>query len=70
MGELYLKRKIDLFLSEWKKNPERKPLIVKGPRQVGKTESIRRFAAQNYESDISTLTVKQKPLNVTQDSQV
>ena len=24
MGELYLKRKIDLFLSEWKKNPERK----------------------------------------------
>ena len=70
MGELYLKRKIDLFLSEWKKNPARKPLIVKGPRQVGKTESIRRFAAQNYESDISTLTVKQKPLNVTQDSQV
>lgn len=52
MGELYLDRKIDLFLSEWKKNPERKPLIVKGPRQVGKTESIRRFAAQNYESVI------------------
>ena len=52
MGELYLKRKIDLFLSEWKKNPERKPLIVKGPRQVGKTESIRRFADQNYESVI------------------
>ena len=52
MGELYLKRKIDLFLSEWKKNPERKPLIVKGPRQVGKTESIRRFAAQSYESVI------------------
>ena len=52
MGELYLNRKIDLFLREWKKNPERKPLIVKGPRQVGKTESIRRFAAQNYESVI------------------
>ena len=52
MGELYLNRKIDLFLSAWKKNPERKPLIVKGPRQVGKTESIRRFAAQNYESVI------------------
>ena len=33
---LYLKRKIDAFLAEWKANPDRKPLIVKGPRQVGK----------------------------------
>ena len=40
---LYLKRKIDAFLAEWKANPDRKPLIVKGPRQVGKTESIKRF---------------------------
>ena len=36
---LYLKRKIDAFLDEWKANQDRKPLIVKGPRQVGKTES-------------------------------
>ena len=43
---LYLKRKIDAFLSEWKANPDKKPLIVKGPRQVGKTESIQRFAAE------------------------
>jgi len=27
---LYLKRKIDFFLSAWKSNPDRKPLIVKG----------------------------------------
>ena len=50
---LYLKRKIDFFLSVWKSNPDRKPLIVKGPRQVGKTESIRRFGEQNYKSVIS-----------------
>ena len=50
---LYLKRKIDFFLSAWKSNPDRKPLIVKGPRQVGKTESIRRFGEQNYKSVIS-----------------
>ena len=49
---LYLKRKIDAFLSEWKANPDKKPLIVKGPRQVGKTESIQRFAAENYTSVI------------------
>ena len=49
---LYLKRKIDAFLAEWKANPDRKPLIVKGPRQVGKTESIKRFGEMNYQSVI------------------
>lgn len=28
---IYLKRKIDDFLVSWKENPDRKPLIVKGP---------------------------------------
>ena len=50
---IYLKRKIDEYLDKWKENPERKPLIVKGPRQVGKTESIKRFAENNYKSVIS-----------------
>lgn len=43
-----LRRKIDTFLSEWKQSPDKKPLIVKGARQVGKTASIRRFAEVNY----------------------
>ena len=47
------KTKNRFFLSAWKSNPDRKPLIVKGPRQVGKTESIRRFGEQNYKSVIS-----------------
>ncbi len=49
---MYMMRKIDNFLNEWKEDPDRKPLIVKGPRQVGKTESIRKFASENYESII------------------
>lgn len=52
MSDIYLKRKIDDYLKAWKENAERKPLIVKGPRQTGKTESIRRFANANYESVI------------------
>lgn len=48
----YLKRKIDEYLTEWKKNPQKKPLIIKGARQIGKTESIRHFAFANYESVI------------------
>jgi len=50
---VYLKRKIDTFLKEWKENPDRKPLIVKGARQIGKTESICQFAKINYESVIN-----------------
>lgn len=46
----YLERKIDRFLSEWMAEKEHKPLIVKGPRQVGKTESIRTFAHRYYEN--------------------
>ena len=46
----YLKRKIDAFLNSWREDVDRKPLIFKGPRQVGKTESIKRFADANYES--------------------
>lgn len=47
---MYLKRKIDSFLKDWKEYGDRKPLIIKGPRQIGKTESIRHFAETNYES--------------------
>ena len=39
---MYLRRKIDSFLEDWGKNGEKLPLIVKGVRQIGKTESIRR----------------------------
>lgn len=45
---MYFKRKIDKFLLEWKKDPEHKPLIVKGARQIGKTESVLHFARNEY----------------------
>ncbi|MCD8054844.1 MAG: AAA family ATPase [Lachnospiraceae bacterium] len=44
-----LKRKIDDFLMNWKQRPDHMPLILKGARQVGKTESIRYFAKNHYE---------------------
>ena len=43
-----LKRKIDDYLIEWKKNPNKLPLIVKGARQIGKTNAIRYFGERNY----------------------
>lgn len=47
---MYMKRKIDDFLTAWKTDCNKKPLIIKGPRQVGKTASIRHFAKTHYES--------------------
>ncbi len=41
-------RKIYSRLSEWKKNPSRKPIILKGCRQCGKTFAVTEFARRNY----------------------
>ena len=48
----YLKRKVDNYLLNWRTDPNKKPLIIKGSRQVGKTESITRFGHLNYKSII------------------
>lgn len=45
-----MKRKISQFLIKWKNNPYRKPLILQGARQVGKTYSILEFGRNNYEN--------------------
>lgn len=45
---MYFKRKVDEFLIQWKQDPAHKPLIIKGARQIGKTESILHFANEQY----------------------
>ncbi len=55
-----LKRKIDKYLTDWKNRPDRKPLIIKGARQIGKTCSVEWFASQNYASVIEINFIEQK----------
>ncbi|MGN0713939.1 MAG: ATP-binding protein [Anaerovoracaceae bacterium] len=43
-------RKIMDFLESWKNNEHRKPLILQGARQVGKTYSILEFGRKHYEN--------------------
>ena len=43
-----LKRKIDKYLIEWKNSDNKLPLIIKGARQIGKTNAIRNFGKNNY----------------------
>lgn len=55
-----LPRKIDTFLENWKNNENKLPLIVKGARQIGKTEAIKEFAKNNYKSIVEINFVLQK----------
>ena len=47
-----LKRKIYKKLIEWKLGTNKKALLIRGPRQVGKTFIIREFGKSEYESFI------------------
>ena len=47
-----LKRKIDKYLIEWKNSSNKLPLIIKGARQIGKTNAIRNFGKNNYKTFI------------------
>ena len=42
-----LKRKIETDLLEWKKSENRKPLVIKGIRQCGKTYIVQKFAKES-----------------------
>ena len=53
-------RKIDEYLIRWKESIEKLPLIVKGARQIGKTEAIKHFAKHNYKSIVEINFALQK----------
>ena len=49
---MYLKRKIDEWLINWKNKKNKSPALVVGIRQCGKTESIEHFGKENYKQVI------------------
>jgi predicted AAA+ superfamily ATPase len=48
-----MRRLIEDDLFAWKNKPDRKPLIVRGSRQVGKTFIIEKFGKDNFESVVT-----------------
>lgn len=44
-----MKRKFEEILCHWKDNKRRKPLLVHGARQIGKTTTIRSFGENHFE---------------------
>lgn len=47
-----MKRKMMRELIEWRKDPDRKPLIITGCRQTGKTYIVKAFAESEYRNHI------------------
>ena len=45
---VFMERNIEADLLQWKQSPFRKPLILKGARQVGKTQALKEFGARHY----------------------
>jgi uncharacterized protein len=55
-----MKREIEQCLMEWKLRPNRKPLILRGARQVGKTFTVEQFAKEHFENYIK-INLEEKP---------
>jgi len=47
-GNMYLRRRIDKELFDWSRETSRKPLLIRGARQVGKSSSVRELS-KNFE---------------------
>lgn len=47
---MYMYRKVTAYLQQWKVSKYRKPLIIQGARQVGKTYAILEFARKQYDN--------------------
>lgn len=45
-----MERKIDKYLEQWQRDENRKPLIIFGPRQIGKTFSVLSFGQKCYKN--------------------
>ncbi len=43
-----IERKIVAELKAWKNQPEHKPLLIRGARQIGKTWAIENFGKRNF----------------------
>lgn len=55
-----MERLLNAQLNQWRQNPKRKPLVLKGVRQCGKTWLLKEFGEQNY-SDVAVFNFEENP---------
>ena len=61
---MVMRRKVESTFQQWKNSASRKPLMVLGCRQVGKTYSIRRFLSKSYDSYLEINLERQPELKM------
>ena len=59
---MYMKRKIIQKLLEWKDSRERRPLVLQGARQIGKTYIVNQFGGESYDNTVYCNFEKEKTL--------
>ena len=52
-----MERKIDEFLKKWKNDLIRKPLVIYGSKQVGKTFSVLEFGKREYKNVVTLIQI-------------
>ena len=58
-----MKRLVEKQVVEWKSSPRRKPLIIRGARQVGKTWLVENFLAKQFDSFVKIDLEKRRDLH-------
>lgn len=77
---MYIVRKNEILLKEWHKRDHKKPLIIRGARQTGKTCMIEQFGRQNYshmvvinfdkEPELKLMFKRRKPIEIVRELEV
>ncbi len=57
-----MERKIEEFFNKWKNDIIRKPMVLYGPKQIGKTFSVLAFGKKNYKNVVYFNTDNNKSL--------
>lgn len=56
-----MKRLIESSLYKWKEDPRRKPLILRGARQVGKTYAVKKLGQEEFAGDLVVIDLEKHP---------
>ncbi|MBP8261770.1 MAG: AAA family ATPase, partial [Verrucomicrobia bacterium] len=58
-----MKRDARIYLSDWRNRPGRKPLVIRGARQVGKTYLVEHWGAEQFESVLTVDLERERDLH-------
>ena len=64
-----MKRSAEQYLSEWQNRPDRKPLIVRGARQVGKTHLVEHWGQGHFKTVVKLDLERERELHALFDGQ-